>query len=301
MSGKKHYTYSCPNCRQYFRKKECFYHIQQCVPGLTFTCLICNGVDKKEEWNNHILICRKYSPGSITAEQATRMRQEKDRMYGRSSALNSHNRQGNQSSTSSRGEGTGIGAYIQFIEDNNHSLVLVVGETTMTWLLSNGNTATKSTEGHSWVWAKDYYNREEGSSTEKTEEQKDRICEHIYDIICQTRPDVDAGKITGMLMEMDCLDLLYLLESQEALDEKVREALELLEAHKAPPTAARNTNDDDSLSEEESLWSSSTLSATAPEFQPKSGTDGETTGSIPTSMQRLSLSPDAPAFHPTKR
>ena len=44
-----------------------------------------------------------------------------------------------------------------------------------------------------------------------------------------------AGKITGMLLEMDNSELLLLLESPEALEGKVDEAIQVLKQHNALP------------------------------------------------------------------
>lgn len=59
-------------------------------------------------------------------------------------------------------------------------------------------------------------------------EQKQMLGEVIYMRIVATQPEL-AGKITGMLLEMDNNELLALLESEKAMTDKVSEALKVLQ------------------------------------------------------------------------
>jgi polyadenylate-binding protein len=61
-------------------------------------------------------------------------------------------------------------------------------------------------------------------------EQKQILGEHIYMRIAGSQPDL-AGKITGMLLEMDNAELLQLLESQDSMNNKVQEALIVLQEY----------------------------------------------------------------------
>lgn len=68
-------------------------------------------------------------------------------------------------------------------------------------------------------------------------QQKNMIGERLYPLIYQHQ-DKLAGKITGMLLEMDNAELLNLIESPDALLSKIEEALEVLKSHQDQGTTA---------------------------------------------------------------
>ncbi|XP_066558158.1 polyadenylate-binding protein 1-like isoform X2 [Amia ocellicauda] len=63
-------------------------------------------------------------------------------------------------------------------------------------------------------------------------EQKQLLGERLYPLIQAMHPAL-AGKITGMLLEIDNSELLHMLESPESLHSKVDEAVAVLQAHQA--------------------------------------------------------------------
>ena len=60
--------------------------------------------------------------------------------------------------------------------------------------------------------------------------QKQMLGERLYPQIASQEPAA-AGKITGMLLEMDNAELLLLLQEPVSLNEKISEAMKVLEEH----------------------------------------------------------------------
>ena len=60
--------------------------------------------------------------------------------------------------------------------------------------------------------------------------EKQMMGEELYPLIERTEPKL-AGKITGMLLELDNAEILMLLICKEKLEQKVSEALRILEEH----------------------------------------------------------------------
>lgn len=63
-------------------------------------------------------------------------------------------------------------------------------------------------------------------------EQKQMLGERLFPIIESMYPQL-AGKITGMLLEIDNSELLHMLEHSDSLKNKVDEAVAVLQAHQA--------------------------------------------------------------------
>uniref|UniRef100_A0AAQ4NNR2 Polyadenylate-binding protein n=1 Tax=Gasterosteus aculeatus aculeatus TaxID=481459 RepID=A0AAQ4NNR2_GASAC len=64
------------------------------------------------------------------------------------------------------------------------------------------------------------------------QEQKQMLGERLFPLIQSMHANL-AGKITGMLLEIDNSELLHMLESHESLRSKVEEAVAVLQAHQA--------------------------------------------------------------------
>lgn len=69
------------------------------------------------------------------------------------------------------------------------------------------------------------------------QEQKQMLGERLFPLIQRMYPD-SAGKITGMLLEIDNSELLHMLEHNESLKAKVEEAVAVLQAHQAKQAAS---------------------------------------------------------------
>ncbi|XP_068006494.1 embryonic polyadenylate-binding protein-like isoform X1 [Melanerpes formicivorus] len=72
------------------------------------------------------------------------------------------------------------------------------------------------------------------------QEQKQMIGERLYPLILSMHPSL-AGKITGMLLEIDNSELLLLLESPDSLRSKIEEAVAVLQAHQVTETSHKGS------------------------------------------------------------
>jgi len=72
------------------------------------------------------------------------------------------------------------------------------------------------------------------------QEQKQMLGERLFPVIHTMHPDM-AGKITGMLLEIDNSELLHMLEHNQSLKAKVDEAVAVLQAHHAKEQLAQSS------------------------------------------------------------
>ena len=70
------------------------------------------------------------------------------------------------------------------------------------------------------------------------QDQKQMLGERLFPLIQRMYPDL-AGKITGMLLEIDNSELLHMLEHHESLKAKVDEAVAVLHAHQPKATVSQ--------------------------------------------------------------
>ena len=73
------------------------------------------------------------------------------------------------------------------------------------------------------------------------QEQKQMLGERLFHLI-QARHPTPAGKIPGMLLDIDNLEFLHMLESPESLHSKVDEAVAVLQSHQAKEAAQKALN-----------------------------------------------------------
>ncbi|XP_032083504.1 polyadenylate-binding protein 4 isoform X3 [Thamnophis elegans] len=73
------------------------------------------------------------------------------------------------------------------------------------------------------------------------QEQKQMLGERLFPLIQAMHLSL-AGKITGMLLEIDNSELLHMLESPESLRSKVEEAVAVLQAHQAKKVATQKVD-----------------------------------------------------------
>lgn len=81
------------------------------------------------------------------------------------------------------------------------------------------------------------------------QEQKQMLGERLFPLIQRMHPDL-AGKITGMLLEIDNSELLHMLESAESLKAKVEEAVAVLQAHQAKESAHQQAASNASMAQQ---------------------------------------------------
>uniref|UniRef100_A0A671K4C6 Polyadenylate-binding protein n=1 Tax=Sinocyclocheilus anshuiensis TaxID=1608454 RepID=A0A671K4C6_9TELE len=82
------------------------------------------------------------------------------------------------------------------------------------------------------------------------QEQKQMLGERLFPLIQNMHHSL-AGKITGMLLEIDNSELLHMLESPESLRSKIDEAVAVLQAHQAKEAAQKTVTNSTAILQRE--------------------------------------------------
>merc|ERR1712038_760394 len=73
----------------------------------------------------------------------------------------------------------------------------------------------------------------EGLASAPPAEQKQMLGERIYPLVSEQIGSDQAGKVTGMLLEIENTELLMLIDNKDMLKDRIKEACNVLASHQA--------------------------------------------------------------------
>ena len=118
--------------------------------------------------------------------------------------------------------------------------------------------------------ARPFYHNNEGGSNEHLSHHQQQLGDRLYPRVSSIRPNM-AGKITGMLLELTPAQLLMLLATEEALRQRVEEAVDIIltaEGGTAAPAQVNPASSSSSGAASANLLPVSASSADLPDTAP---------------------------------